>query len=138
MHSEAKSHVPWDLADKKTQKNRFSSASFYVLVDGITSVSVRAACSAIKSYFTSYEGVRVRGPKSMPTERRRYMVMREMRKDETCKGVYLTRPLRYRSVLLVTHPTSGCVSGLIGLILPSDVNIKIERYDNQFNLREDR
>lgn len=138
MHTEAKSPLPWDLADKKTQKNRFISASFYIIVDGITSVSVRAASSMLKAHFLSCEGVKVRGPKAMPTERRRYMVMREMHKNETSKGMYLKRPLRYRNVLLVTNPSSGCINGLIGLSLPSDVNIKIEHYNNQFDLREDR
>ena len=50
MLTEAKSAVPWDLADKKTQKIRFSAASFYIVVDGFRSESVRAACKSIKAF----------------------------------------------------------------------------------------
>jgi len=138
MYPEAKSAVPWDLADKKTQKVRFSSASFYIVVDGIRTESVRAACSTLKSFVKACDGVRCRGPKALRTERRRWMVMREMRKADATKGVYVTQALRHRSVLLVIDPTSDMVTGLIGIELPSDVNIKIEPYDNQYELREDR
>ncbi len=74
----------------------------------------------------------------MPTERRRYMVMRELKAKDTGKGMYLTRPIRYRNILLVINPSSGFINGLINLTLPSDVNIKVEAYENQFDLREDR
>jgi len=52
--------------------------------------------------------------------------------------MYLKKPLRYRNVLLVITPTSACMNGLINLTLPSDVNVKIEPYENQYGLREDR
>jgi hypothetical protein len=41
-------------------------------------------------------------------------------------------------VLLVIEPTSDLMNGLISVDLPSDVNIKIEPYNNQYELREDR
>lgn len=138
MHTEPKSIVPWDLADKRTQKIRFSAASFYIVVDGIRSESVRAACNVLKTYIQKCEGVRCRGPKALPTVRRRYMVMKEMRNADTTKGVYLTKPLRYRNVLLVINPTNDFITGLINIAIPSDVNIKIEPYSNQFDLRVDR
>lgn len=138
MLTEAKCAVPWDLADKKTQKIRFSAKSFYIVVDGIRSESVRSACSTLKSYVKKLEGVRCRGPKALKTERRRWMVMREMRKEDSSKGVYLTQSLRHRSVLLVIEPTSDLMTRLITVDLPSDVNIRIEPYENQYGLREDR
>ncbi len=138
MLTEVKSAIPWDLADKKTQKVRFSSASFYIVVDGIRSESVRAASNALKSYVGKWNGVRCRGPKALKTERRRWMRMREMRQPDTSKGVYLSQTLRYRNVLLVIAPTNDLMTGLIGVELPSDVNIKIEPYENQYELREDR
>lgn len=138
MFKEAKSAVPWDLADKKTQKVRFSAASFYIVIDGISSESVRGACSALKSYFEKWEGVRCRGPKALKTERRRWMQMREMRNPDATKGVYLTQPVRYRNVMIVINPTNDMMTGMIGIALPSDVNLRIEAYDNQYDLREDR
>lgn len=138
MHTDVKSPPAWDLADKKTQKTRFVSMSFYIVVDGISSVSTRAACSLIKDHFQQHAGVRVRGPKAMPTERRRYMVMRDMCNGSSHKGVYLSQSKRYRNILLVSYPSSSSVSSLIGLTLPSEVNIRIEPYNNQYGLREDR
>tara|TARA_R110002124_G_scaffold128157_19_gene288713 strand:- start:10527 stop:10943 length:417 start_codon:yes stop_codon:yes gene_type:complete len=138
MFKEAKTATPWDLTDKKSQKSRFSNQSFYLVVDSFTSESVRQACKAIKRYVSGCNGVRVRGPKAMPTERRRYMVMREIPSSDGGKGLYMTKPLRYRNVMLVIKPDSGCINGLINLTLPSDVNIKIEPYANQYELREDR
>lgn len=138
MQTQAKSAVPWDLADKKTQKIRFSAASFYIVVDGFQSESVRSACNSLKSFVKRWDGVRCRGPKALKTERRRWMKMREMRNANTSKGVYLTQSVRYRCVLLVVHPTNDLMSALIALELPSDVNIKIEPYCNQYELREDR
>ena len=138
MLTEAKSTVPWDLADKRTQKPRFNGASFYIVVDGFKSESVRSACSLLKRPLLSQPQVKVRGPKAMPTQRRRYMVMREVKLDPSSKGMYLKKPLRYRNVLLVITPTSACMNGLINLTLPSDVNVKIEPYENQYGLREDR
>ena len=64
--------------------------------------------------------------------------MREMRNANTSKGVYLTQSIRYRCVLLVVHPTNELMTALITVELPSDVNIKIEPYSNQYELREDR
>ncbi|MFL1449380.1 30S ribosomal protein S10 [Pseudomonas tritici] len=138
MLTDAKCAVPWDLADKKTQRIRFSAASFYIVVDGIQSDAVRSACKSLKTFVQKWEGVRCRGPKAMPTERRRWMKMREMKNNYAMKGVYLTQPVRYRSVLLVVDPSNEMMTGLIGVELPSDINIKIEPYDNQYDLREDR
>lgn len=138
MITEAKSPVPWDLADKRTQKVRFSAASFYIVVDGIRSDSVRGACNSLKSFIAKWEGVRCRGPKALKTERRRWMILREMRKQDSTKGVYVTQAIRYRNVLLVIDPTNEMMTDLIKVELPSDVNLKIEPYDNQYDLREDR
>lgn len=138
MFTEAKSVVPWDLADKNTQKIRFSAESFYIVVDGISSDSVRSACKSLKTYVKKWEGVRCRGPKALKTERRRWMNMREMRNADASKGVYLTQALRYRNVILVISPTNEMMTGLTGIELPSDVNIRVEHYDNQYDLREDR
>lgn len=138
MITEAKSPVPWDLADKRTQKVRFSAASFYIVVDGIRSDSVRGACNSIKSFIAKRAGVRCRGPKALKTERRRWMILREMRKQDSTKGVYVTQAIRYRNVLLVIDPTNEMMTDLIKVELPSDVNLKIEPYDNQYDLREDR
>ena len=138
MITEAKSPVPWDLADKRTQKVRFSAASFYIVVDGIRSDSVRGACNALQSFIAKWAGVRCRGPKALKTERRRWMILREMRKQDSTKGVYVTQAIRYRNVLLVIDPTNEMMTDLIKVELPSDVNLKIEPYDNQYDLREDR
>jgi ribosomal protein S10 len=138
MITEAKSPVPWDLADKRTQRVRFSSSSFYIVVDGIRSESVRSACNTLKSFVENWEGVRCRGPKALKKERRRWMVLREMRQPDATKGVYVSQAIRYRNVLLVIDPTNEMMTGLIKVELPSDVNLKIEPYDNQYDLREDR
>lgn len=138
MITEAKSPVPWDLADKRTQRVRFSSSSFYIVVDGIRSESVRSACNTLKSFVENWEGVRCRGPKALKKERRRWMVLREMRQPDATKGVYVSQAIRYRNVLLVIDPTNDLMTGLIKVELPSDVNLKIEPYDNQYDLREDR
>lgn len=138
MITEAKSPVPRDVADKKTQRVRFSAESFYIVVDGIRSDSVRVACASLKTFVTKWDGVRCRGPKALKNQRRRWMIMREMRRPDTTKGVYLSQAIRYRSVLLVVDPTSEMMTGLIKVELPSDVNIRIEAYANQFGLREDR
>lgn len=138
MYTEAKSPVPWDLADKKTQKNRFVSRSFYIVVDGANSDAVRSTCTLLKQYFARHEGVRVRGPKAMQTERRRYMLMRELKTPTSPRGTYITRPKRYRNVLLVVHPSAVAIAGLTSLVLPSEVNVAIEDYANQYELREDR
>lgn len=138
MITEAKSPVPWDLADKRTQRVRFSSSSFYIVVDGIRSESVRSACNTLKSFVENWDGVRCRGPKALKKERRRWMVLREMRQPDATKGVYVSQAIRYRNVLLVIDPTNDMMTGLIKVELPSDVNLKIEPYDNQYDLREDR
>lgn len=138
MHNEAKSPVPWDLADKKTQRIRFASASFYIVIDGIQNESVRSACTALKTFLLTWDGVRCRGPKALKTERRRWMRLRDMRNQNSTKGVYVTQALRYRNVLLVVNPTYEMMAGLVTVQLPSDVNLKIEPYDNQYGLREDR
>lgn len=61
-----------------------------------------------------------------------------MRNPDSTKGVYVTQALRYRNVLLVVNPTYEMMAGLVTVELPSDVNLKIEPYDNQYGLREDR
>ena len=61
-----------------------------------------------------------------------------MRKPDATKGVYVTQAVRYRNVLLVIDPTNEMMTGLIKVELPSDVNIRIEPYGNQYDLREDR
>jgi len=66
------------------------------------------------------------------------MILREMRKPDATKGVYVTQAVRYRNVLLVIDPTNEMMTGLIKVELPSDVNIRIEPYGNQYDLREDR
>lgn len=66
------------------------------------------------------------------------MILREMRKQDSTKGVYVTQAIRYRNVLLVIDPTNEMMTDLIKVELPSDVNLKIEPYDNQYDLREDR
>ena len=52
--------------------------------------------------------------------------------------MYVTQAVRYRNVLLVIDPTNEMMTGLIKVELPSDVNIRIEPYGNQYDLREDR
>ena len=94
MFTEAQCPVPWDLADKKTQKTRFTADSFYLVVDGFKSESVHHACTILKTYLRSCEGVRVRGPKAMPTERRRYLSMPEVLTSDGRKGVKLKKALR--------------------------------------------
>lgn len=138
MITDVKSPVPWDLADKRTQTIRFSPASFYIVVDGIRSESVRVACNSLKAFVAKWEGVRCRGPKALKNERRRWMRLREMRQPDATKGVYVTQAIRYRSVLLVIDPNNEMMTALIKVELSSDVNLKIEPYDNQYDLREDR
>lgn len=137
MYSEAKSPTPWDLAEKKSQRNRFSSGSFYIVIDGFQADTVRQTAARVKAFLLTREGVRVRGPKALPTERRRYMIMQEMN-SSTGKGQYLSRTLRYRNILLVLNPTSSTMTDLIHYPITSEVNIRIEPYDNQYDLREDR
>lgn len=64
--------------------------------------------------------------------------MREMRNGDGSKGVYLSQHQRFRNVLLIIEPTNEMMNGLISVELPSDVNVKIENYENQYDLREDR
>ncbi|NVL48647.1 hypothetical protein F2S72_01395 [Pseudomonas syringae pv. actinidiae] len=66
------------------------------------------------------------------------MRLREMRQPDATKGVYVTQAIRYRSVLLVIDPNNEMMTALIKVELSSDVNLKIEPYDNQYDLREDR
>lgn len=138
MLTEAKSPTPWDLADKKSLKVSFTADSFYIVVDGLSSDAVHSACRTLKTYATSWPSVRCRGPKALKTERRRWMRMREMRQQDATKGVYVTKVRRFRNILLVINPSYELMSGLVTIQLPSDVNLKIEPYDNQYDLREDR
>lgn len=138
MLPEAKSPLPWDLADSKKKRSRFSGDSFYIVIDGFQADTVRQTSGRVKAFLLTREGVRVRGPKALPTERRRYMVMREMKDGASGQHVYLSQPLRYRNILLVIHPTSSTMADLINYPVTSEVNIRIEPYQNQYDLREDR
>lgn len=137
MFTEAKDYPAWDLAVPKSMRNRFSAESFYIVIDGLSAEPVRATSQKIKSALVEHPDVRVRGPLSLPTVRRRHMVMREMQADGS-KGQFISRPKRHRQVLLIINPTSHAVSGLIALSVPSTVNVKIEPYQNQFDLKDDR
>lgn len=132
---------PSSTADSTKSGQRSKPAapgSFYIVVDSYNPGAVRAACVSLKTLLSSFPEVRVRGPKAMPNVRRRYMVMREMVSAETHLPLYMNNPVRYRCVLLITHPTPECIQGLTSHILPSETNIRIEAYANQYNLREDR
>ncbi len=128
----------WDLADAKTMTVRFVPDSFYVVIDGLRSDSALLAAKLIKQSLTSDPDIRVRGPLALPTERRRHMHMREMVADGSKKGLYVSRPNRFRRVLLVLNPTSAAIRGLVSITLPKSVNVRIEPYQNQFDLKDDR
>lgn len=137
MFTQPKDTPAWDLADPKSMRNRFSAESFYIVIDGLSAQPVRAASQLIKSVLSADPEVRVRGPLSMPTERRRYMVLREMQ-GANSKGQYIPGPKRHRQVLLVINPTAASIAGMIAIYLPSTVNLKVEDYREQYPLREDR
>lgn len=137
MLTDAIDRPAWDLAVPSSMRNRFSADSFYVVIDGLSIAPVRHAAKIIKGSLTSEPGIRVRGPLAMPTVRRRHMTMREMPNGEA-KGLYIKSPKRFRNVLLVINPTATAIANMIALALPNSVNIKIEPYQNQFELRDDR
>lgn len=137
MFTQAKDYPAWDLAVPKSMRNRFSAESFYIVIDGLSAEPVRATSQRIKSAISEDPAVRVRGPLSLPTVRRRHMVMREMQAQGS-KGQFIAQPKRHRQVLLVINPTSASVSGLIALSIPTTVNVKVEHYRGQFDLKEDR
>lgn len=128
----------WDLADSKTMKVRFVPDSFYIVIDGLRADSALLAAKIIKDSFATFPGSRVRGPLALPTERRRHIVMREMVADGNKKGLYVSQPKRYRRILLVINPTSAGIRGLVSIPLPKSVNVRIEPYQNQYDLKDDR
>jgi ribosomal protein S10 len=132
MNFEAKQAIPWDLSDPKTMRSSFVSRSFYVVIDGIHADAVQAAAKFIKEALTNADGTRVRGPLALKSERRRYMVLR----DINAAGMYISRPIRIRNVLLVEHPSSIGISAMISLTIPRSVNVKIEPYEQQYELKE--
>ena len=137
MFSEAKDTPVWDLAVPKSMRTRFLPKSFYIVIEGFALEPVRVTARRIKEAILEHEEVRVRGPLALPTVRRRHLVMREMQSDGQ-KGQHLANAKRFRHVLLVIKPTSAAVSGLIALSLPTTVNVKIEPYRDQFDLKDDR
>jgi ribosomal protein S10 len=136
MFTSAKDTPAWDLADPKSMRTRFTAESFYIVIDGLSVEPVRATSKRIKIALSAHPEVRVRGPVSLPTVRRRHMVMREMQGPGS-KGQYIPSPKRHRQVLLVIHPTSSAISGMIALSVPTTVNVKIEPYESQFPLKDD-
>jgi len=135
MFSEAKSALAWDLADPRTMRSNFSSASFYIVIDGLEHPAVQQTAKAIKSALTRAPGVRVRGPLALPTVRRRHVILREA-PSKGSRGLYCSNAKRIRNVLLVESPTSESIMSLVALPLPATVNIKIESYQSQYDLKE--
>lgn len=135
MSYEAKSPLAWDLSDSKTIRSTFVSISFYVVIDGVRAEAVLAAAKSIKSLLASVDNTSVRGPLALKTERRRYMVLRELEGVDG-KGLYVSRAKRVRNILLVEKPSSIAVSALISLALPKTVNVRIEPYEHQYELKE--
>ncbi len=131
----AKDIRQWDLADPKAKKSHFTADSFYIVIDGVRIESVRQTAEIIKRTLVGDGTTRVRGPLCLPTKRRRYMVLREVRDGEQ-KGMYLSSPKRIRNVLLVLKPTSIGIAALISVPLPHSVNVRIEPYDMQYDLRD--
>lgn len=137
MLTDAIDRPAWDLAVPSSMRNRFSAHSFYVVIDGLSIAPVRHAAKIIKACLCAEPGIRVRGPLALPTVRRRHMVMREMASGDS-KGLYVKAPKRFRNVLLVINPTASAIASMIGLTIPNSVNVRIEPYQNQFDLKEDR
>lgn len=105
------------------------------MIDGTRSETVRLAAELIKKAIQESQGGIVRGPLAQPTMRRRYMVLRDLM-DDRGNSIYLSRAKRYRNVLLVQQPTSIGVSALISLPIPKSVNVQIQPYESQFELKE--
>lgn len=136
MFSEAKSVRAWDLADLKTMRSDFSSASFYVVIDGMQYPPVRQAAETIKAALLRFQGVRVKGPLACPTQRRRHLILREAKNPDSSR-LYCPNAKRVRNVLLVMNPTSDAIASLIALSMPSTVNIQIDTQQDAFDLRSD-
>lgn len=77
----------------------------------------------------------LRGPLALKTERRRYVFLREM-VSKGQKGLRIPEAKRLRNVLLVMNPTSIAVASLIALPVPSGVNLRIETYQAQYELKD--
>lgn len=135
MLVEAKTPSAWDLASPRAKRSRFRSESFYIVIDGLRIDAVRQAASQIKTALLSTEGVQVKGPLALKTERRRYVFLREV-VNKGQKGLRVPAARRLRNVLLVMNPTSIAVASLISLSLPSGVNVKIEPYQAQYELKD--
>ncbi|EPS7997398.1 hypothetical protein ACVHUK_004959 [Pseudomonas aeruginosa] len=135
MLVEAKTHVAWDLASPRATRSQFRADSFYVVIDGLHIQTVRQAATLIKNALLSIEGVQVRGPLALKTERRRYVFLREM-VSKGQKGLRIPEAKRLRNVLLVMNPTSIAVASLIALPVPSGVNLRIETYQAQYELKD--
>ncbi|RMM39227.1 30S ribosomal protein S10 (plasmid) [Pseudomonas amygdali pv. lachrymans] len=135
MYREAKSAQVWDLADPRTMRSNFSSASFYIVIDGLDHPTVLQTAKMIKTALTRSQGVKVRGPLALPTERRRHIILREALSNGS-RGLYCSKAKRIRNVLLVQFPTSESISCLVALPLPATVNIKIKLYNSQYDLKE--
>jgi ribosomal protein S10 len=136
MYSEAKHVKPWDLADPKTMRSNFSSESFYIVIDGLDTQAVRQAASIIKASLKRTAGIRMKGPLALPTVRRRHVILREL-KTQDSNGMYCANAKRIRNVLLVMNPTSEAIASLISLSLPNSINAKIESYESQYDLKDD-
>jgi ribosomal protein S10 len=116
---------------------RFVPDSFYIVIDGLRADCALLAAKLIKTNLEATAQIRVRGPLALPTERRRHMHMREMVADGDKKGLYVSQPKRFRRVLLVIKPTSAAIRGLISVPLPKSVNVRIEPYQDQYDLKDD-
>lgn len=135
MLSSAKSSKPWNLADPKSQRSSFTSESFYVVIEGVVSKAVRLAATTIKEALLKWQDVRVKGPLALPTVRRRHVILREVRSLKRGDGYYANAK-RVRNVLLVLHPSAEAVAALTSLVLPTTVNVKIESYASQYELKD--
>ncbi|WP_409287026.1 30S ribosomal protein S10 [Pseudomonas guariconensis] len=136
MLSEAKSVQSWDLADPKTMRSNFSSVSFYIVVSGLEHRAVQGTAKTIKATLLRSAGVQVRGPLALPTERRRHVILREVRGSQAANGMYCSKAKRVRNVLLVMSPTADAIASLVSLPLAATVNVKVEPYDGQYDLKE--
>ncbi|MGE8066142.1 hypothetical protein [Pseudomonas sp. NPDC089569] len=125
MYNEAKHVQPWDLADPKTMRSNFTSESFYVVIEGLDTQAIRQAASIIKASLLRTPGIRIKGPLALPTERRRHVILREL-KSQGSSGLYCANAKRVRCALLVMRPTSDAIASLISLSLPNSVNAKIQ------------
>lgn len=135
MLNEAKSALQWDLADPRTMRSNFSSKSFYIVIDGVDSKAVRAAAVTIKTALMRCANVRVKGPIAMPTVRRRNVILREVW-SSTSGGLYCAKAKRVRNVLLVKQPSAEAISSLISLVLPGTVNLKIEPFESEHDVKD--